>query len=174
MVKIVLAAGAVLVALIWAFCAFLWLSPLEPDGPKTVALPDAASIQAPASTARARIPSSSPAATPAAPAASPVVPAAAGASPDGPGAVAVAPPAPLPDVPPATSQERRDTAVAPVQPQPPPATATTSAPQYTALGGYVFDGDSVVIAPPVSSEGPNSAAEQRRRTRLSTDIGKLP
>jgi len=56
----------------------------------------------------------------------------------------------------------------------PPVTAQATGPQYIASGGYVLDGDSVVIAPPTSADGPGSLAEQRRRTRLSVDISKIP
>lgn len=58
---------------------------------------------------------------------------------------------------------------------PKPAVTTQAPdPQYSASGGYVLDGDSVVIAPPTSADGPGSPAEQRRRTRLSVDISKIP
>jgi hypothetical protein len=63
----------------------------------------------------------------------------------------------------------RDAAVAA-----PPVTAQATGPQYSASGGYVLDADSVVVAPPTSADGPGSPAEQRRRTRLSVDISKIP
>jgi len=169
MLKVALAAGAVLVAAIWAFCAFLWMSPLEPEHSPTAARPEAASAGVPAVSTRVPAPSAAAPAT-ATPAPSAVTQTAA-PSLDGPapvqsatGRVVGTAQAPLPSV--ATAP--------PFQADPTPTAPGKAAPQLTAVGGYVFDGDSVVVAPPVSSDAPSSVAEQQRRTRLTTDISKIP
>ena len=169
--KVALAAAVVVVAAIWAFCAFLWLSPLEPELATPVARQDAP-YAPPALSARPAVPATT---TPPAVSAPRTVAPVAAASSDGPAreALAAMPQNNVPSPLPAAAPDGGTNAYV-AQPQSMPNRDTKPAPQYSALGGYVFDGDSVVVAPPVSADGPNSPAEQRRRTRLSTDISKLP
>lgn len=180
MLKAILIAAASTVAAIWAICAWLYFSPV--DGVVE-------HRREPPPTAGNAATSASPPASPRRDEPAPIAPAggdvsrAARAVNEG---VASAPPrdtAPVPEVVLGTNsdEEAKRRALADTQARiaatpepgapPPPGPAT---PQYSSLGGYVLDADSVVVAPPTTTDGPGSAAEKRRQVRLSTDISRIP
>jgi hypothetical protein len=59
------------------------------------------------------------------------------------------------------------------QPVPVASTPATSVPQFWGDSGYVFDADSVVVAPRDLAKA-DDAAQRRREARLTMDVGKLP
>jgi cytoskeletal protein RodZ len=167
MVKPIVIAVAGFVAALWIACGYLWWNPdtrqamtAIPASPQPERL---AEYPTPASTSITPIPPQ--------PVAKPVVPALS----DEPASMAasVRREAATDDSPElkrihAAEVAEREAALAQSS-KAPPASA-----QYTGAAGYVFDGDSVVIAPPAPAEGANDHAAKQRALRLSIDVATIP